>query len=377
LAAARAARKKKGILMKRMADLLAALASTVVLQFGVLSCFSQSYLFTGAKTTVTLNPGTYEITAFGARGGSGIVWPYSSGSPGLGAKMKAAFSFTTATTLTILVGGAGINCGAGGGGGGGSFVVNGSTPLLVAGGGGGGCGTYGKVGGSALTNSSGGIGDGSGLTSTGALGGNSGYGGSNGNGGNGGQGGGGGGFSGDGGIAILGGYANGGYGGTNFLSGGGGGQGGLGAGFPYGGYGGGGGGGENGGGGGGGYSGGGGGDNGGGAGGGSYIDSSAKTILAEVSGIASPDDAANGEIIITAVIPPLTISTGAVLGFTNGVFGFDVSGPSGSNMVIQASIDMKTWIPIQTNLLGSGPLYFSDSQSTTNAQRFYRAFILP
>ena len=69
------------------------------------------------------------------------------------------------------------------------------------------------------------------------------------------------------------------------------------------------------------------------------------------------------------------ITTNAALGFRNGKFGFDMSGPPGANVVIQASTDLQTWIPLQTNLLGSGPLYFSDPQSTTNAQRFYRAVI--
>ena len=50
-------------------------------------------------------------------------------------------------------------------------------------------------------------------------------------------------------------------------------------------------------------------------------------------------------------------------------------GRSSSNVVIQASTDLQTWIPLQTNLPGSGPLHFSDAQSTTNAQRFYRAVI--
>ena len=57
------------------------------------------------------------------------------------------------------------------------------------------------------------------------------------------------------------------------------------------------------------------------------------------------------------------------------MFGFNVTGPSGSNVVIQASTNLQTWIPLQTNLLGSGLLYFSDPQSTTNVQRFYRAVI--
>jgi hypothetical protein len=71
------------------------------------------------------------------------------------------------------------------------------------------------------------------------------------------------------------------------------------------------------------------------------------------------------------------ITTNAAFGFTDGVFGFDLSGPSGANVVIQTSTDLKTWIPLQTNLLGSGPLYFSDPQSTTNVQRFYRAQLSP
>lgn len=99
-------------------------------------------------------------------------------------------------------------------------------------------------------------------------------------------------------------------------------------------------------------------------------------ILGEVFGIATPDDLYNGEIIFTAVPTPLVITTDAVFGFTNGVFGFNVTGPSGSNVVIQASTDLKTWIPLQTNLLGNGLLYFSDLQSATNVQRFYRAQLL-
>jgi hypothetical protein len=76
-------------------------------------------------------------------------------------------------------------------------------------------------------------------------------------------------------------------------------------------------------------------------------------------------------------VPIAIITTNTAFGFTNGVFGFDVSGPSGSNVVIQASTDLQTWIPLQTNLLGSGPLHFSDAQSPANVQRFYRAKLSP
>ena len=115
----------------------------------------------------------------------------------------------------------------------------------------------------------------------------------------------------------------------------------------------------------------------GGGGGGSMIDSSAIAILAEVSGVLSPDHPLDGETIITAGPTPLAITTGAAFGFTNGVFGFDVAAPSGANVVVQASTDLQSWIPLQINLLGSGPIYFSDARSTTNVQRFYRAKISP
>ncbi|HEX4121004.1 MAG TPA: hypothetical protein VH619_10340 [Verrucomicrobiae bacterium] len=383
---------------------LRGLAMSIVLHFGVLAGSAQTniYLFSGSKTNITLAAGTYIITAYGAPGGSAYIPDVASG--GLGAEMSAEFNFSTSTNLTLLVGGGGGGGGdydtsvfsGSGGGGGGSFVVEGSTPLVIAGGGGG----WGRTGHIAE--------NGNVSTKGGAVDGSSKYGrgGTNGGGGAGGYsdppgdygpaapggGGGGGGFLGNGaaGTGEFGSSVTSGAGGINYAGGAGGGGESLGGynGFGgAGGYGGGGGGGagsgngyaegDAGGGGGGGYSGGGGGSEDpstyGGGGGGSIIDSSAITNLAEVPGIYSPDDAVNGEIIITAVPTPLLIPTHAAFGFTNGVFGFNVIGPSGSNAVIQASTDLKTWIPLQTNLLGNGPLYFSDAQSTTNVQRFYRA----
>jgi len=371
---------------------LCGLAIAVVLQLGTLAGSAQTniYLFSGSKTNITLSPGTYIITAYGAPGGGGGS-PYggSGGYGGLGAAMSGEFTFLTSTNLTLLVGGGGSGFDAdtylyGYGGGGGSFVVNGSTPLVIAGGGGGGDyggGDYGSVSTHGRTNfiflsGYGGSGGPSGQESFGAYtsGGGGGGGGFLGNGGDGSyfvngsygvNNGGGGGFSfqngGGGGIASDYGGGNGGYGG-------GGSGGGYDSGFDYAPT-------PGGGGGGGGYTGGPGGGNGGG-GGYSIIDSSAIAILTEFSGSLSPDDPANGEIIITAA-PVAIVTTDAAFGFTNGVFGFDMIGPSGSNVVIQASTDLQTWIPLQTNLLGSSPLYFSDPQSTTNVQRFYRAQLSP
>jgi hypothetical protein len=275
-------------------------AVALVLQFGVLVGYAQTrnYLYSGSKLTVTLNPGLYAITAYGAQGGS----CYQSAG-GLGAEMAGHFYFTTETTLTLLVGGVGRNgsgqFGSGGVGGGGSFVVNGSTPLVVAGGGGGGgaagsnagnidtSGGYGGYAGG-VGGISGGGGQGSGLT------------------------GGGGGFSGNGwdysgnfscGRSFLNGGAGGGNGNGGF------GGGGSGASSQAGG-------------GGGGYSGGGGGGHGefndfygfGGGGGGSIIHSSAIKVLARVLGVASPDGSPNGEIIISVVPEPSTFTLAGLSG---------------------------------------------------------------
>jgi hypothetical protein len=356
------------------------LAMAVVLQLGVLAGSAQTniYLYSGSKTNITLPPGTYIITACGAPGGNPSPYPTDSG---LGAVMSAEFNFSASTTLTLLVGGGGgiyAYVYAGGGGGGGSFVVESNTPLVIAGGGGGAASEGGEgKGGSGTVSTNGGNGG----DARHSLGVGYGYGGTGGGGGDGGYsygGGGGGGFLSNGGYGYGsgggGGFADGGNGGAGGYSGGGGGFGGGGggvavtfAGATFGG-----------GGGGGGYSGGGGGTSGGDSGGGgSIIDSSAIAILAEVSGIASPDDPANGEIIITTVPTLLYVTTGAALGFTNGVFGFNLIGPTGSNVVIQASTDLQTWIPLQTNLLGTGPLYFSDTNGPGNVQRFYRARLLP
>jgi autotransporter-associated beta strand protein len=311
--------------------ILCGVATAVVSQLGVHAASAQTtdYHDTGSETNVTLNPGTYIITAYGAAGGPAMI---GNKFGGLGAEMSAEFNFSSPTDLTLLVGNLGLfepneseqGISEAGGGGGGSFVVEGSTPLVVAGGGGGGA-IYG------LNGSAPNIADGGNASITpygGTGGGNDG--GSGGTGGSGGNGGGyllyGGGVAtdasgagGGGGFNTDGGYGNATYGGAYPIGGSSfedGGAGGSGAGLDgpnNGGFGGGGGAYTNAndafGGGGGGYSGGGGGGVdlpsdyfGAGGGGGSFIDSSAIAILAEVSGINSPDDGLKGEIIIASVL---------------------------------------------------------------------------
>ena len=102
----------------------------------------------GFQQFAICHAGTYEITAYGANGGSAV----SAGGGGKGAIAKGTFTFMNGQKLTIVVGqpGARSNTNSGandaGGGGGGSFVFSGTSistdSVLVAAGGG-----AGKLGG--------------------------------------------------------------------------------------------------------------------------------------------------------------------------------------------------------------------------------------
>ncbi|MGI3903290.1 MAG: beta strand repeat-containing protein [Janthinobacterium lividum] len=118
-----------------------------------------SYSFTGAPVFVTVGTsGTYDITGYGASGGTGTRF-----SGGLGAEEGGSFRLTAGEQLEIIVGQQGTN-GPGnyeedGGGGGGSFVLastdgGASYHLLLAAGGGGGGGYY-TAGGSGTTGATG------------------------------------------------------------------------------------------------------------------------------------------------------------------------------------------------------------------------------
>jgi hypothetical protein len=60
-------------------------------------------------------------------------------------------------------------------------------------------------------------------------------------------------------------------------------------------------------------------------------------------------------------------------GFTAGQFGFDISGPPGQSVVVEASLDLVDWLPAWTNTIGERTLIFSDPQKGVIPRRFYRA----
>lgn len=72
-------------------------------------------------------------------------------------------------------------------------------------------------------------------------------------------------------------------------------------------------------------------------------------------------------------VPPISIITSdGSFGLTNGTFGFGVSAAEGLNLIIEGSTNLTDWFPLQTNVVGLTPLFFSDSQWTNYPARFYR-----
>jgi hypothetical protein len=64
----------------------------------------------------------------------------------------------------------------------------------------------------------------------------------------------------------------------------------------------------------------------------------------------------------------------SALGITGGHFGFDITGPSNTVIVVEACTNLShpVWLPVSTNALNGSASSFSDSQSANYPARFYR-----
>lgn len=77
-------------------------------------------------------------------------------------------------------------------------------------------------------------------------------------------------------------------------------------------------------------------------------------------------------LVIQQAVPFQILAQAPSFGVQNGHFGFEVSGEPGWVVVVESSPDFQTWTPLQTNTLGTGPLYFSDPTPVQAPPRFYR-----
>jgi uncharacterized repeat protein (TIGR03803 family) len=78
-------------------------------------------------------------------------------------------------------------------------------------------------------------------------------------------------------------------------------------------------------------------------------------------------------VVFSLPVPPEIINDSS-FGVRTNRFGFNVAGFSNQVVVMEACTNLvKTnWVPLQTNTLGAGPAYFSDSKWTNYPSRFYR-----
>jgi hypothetical protein len=78
-----------------------------------------------------------------------------------------------------------------------------------------------------------------------------------------------------------------------------------------------------------------------------------------------------GTIASFQLLSPSTINS---FGIQTNCFGFNIVGNTNATIVVEACTNMinPVWVPVQTNILTSGSIYFSDPGWTNYPGRFYR-----
>ena len=81
-----------------------------------------------------------------------------------------------------------------------------------------------------------------------------------------------------------------------------------------------------------------------------------------------------GGVVFGLTVQPQILTGDGNFGVQANAFGFDITGISNQAVVIQTCTNLGSpdWLPIQTNTLNGGPVYFSDPQWTNYSGRFYR-----
>jgi streptogramin lyase len=74
-------------------------------------------------------------------------------------------------------------------------------------------------------------------------------------------------------------------------------------------------------------------------------------------------------------LPPAILTAAPPLGFSQGQFGFNLTGPTGQLVLVESSTDLLAWLPIWTNVFGPGLLSFTGPQAAAPSPRFYRVHL--
>lgn len=99
--------------------------------------------------------------------------------------------------------------------------------------------------------------------------------------------------------------------------------------------------------------------------------SNAGAYSVQVSNSAGVTNSTTAQVTVFTNTAPMISNAAKTV---NGQFGFQVDGVPGAQYVVQASLDLKTWTSIQTNI---APFSFTDSNSASFNQRYYRSFYKP
>ena len=83
---------------------------------------------------------------------------------------------------------------------------------------------------------------------------------------------------------------------------------------------------------------------------------------------------APGRLTLTASTLPPWLTP---VGITNNQFQLQIHGYTGQRIVVQASTDLLSWVPISTNTLTTGSAEIFDGPVAGQSQRFYRAVLMP
>jgi hypothetical protein len=82
---------------------------------------------------------------------------------------------------------------------------------------------------------------------------------------------------------------------------------------------------------------------------------------------------AQGTLLVPA--SPVVLGFGSAQPLSSNGLALMLQGPVGSNYVIQASIDLVTWLPVTNFVSTNSPFYFNFPTATNYSHRFYRAVI--
>ena len=80
-------------------------------------------------------------------------------------------------------------------------------------------------------------------------------------------------------------------------------------------------------------------------------------------------------IVLASTVSNVLNIVSSGTGMTANGFQIQLSGPSGSNYVIQASTDLKNWVPISTNAAPTGSVSYTDAAAINLPFRYYRAMV--